>query len=81
MQKIQAYIVGALLMFGSATWAAIYAENVSSVIAIYCRFHHFSPAISTVQHYHNMYGECYSGYAAIWRWSFLCMGPFTRQRA
>ena len=34
MQKIQAYIVGALLMFGSATWAAIYAENVSSVIAI-----------------------------------------------
>ena len=34
MQRIQAYIVGALLMFGSATWAAIYAQNVSSVIAI-----------------------------------------------
>lgn len=34
MQKIQDYLVGALLMFGSATWAAIYAENVSSVIAV-----------------------------------------------
>ena len=34
MQKIQAYIVGALLMFGFASWAAIYAQNVSSVIAI-----------------------------------------------
>lgn len=35
MQKIQAYIVGALLMFGSATWAALYAQNVSLVIAMF----------------------------------------------
>ncbi|WP_461517817.1 hypothetical protein [Porticoccus sp.] len=34
MQKIQAYLVGALLMFGSATWAAIFAQNVTSVIVL-----------------------------------------------
>ncbi|MEZ5529049.1 MAG: hypothetical protein R3E57_03770 [Porticoccaceae bacterium] len=34
MQRIQAYLVGALLLFGSATWAALFASNVSSVIAL-----------------------------------------------
>ena len=34
MQKIQAYIVGAFLMFGSALWASIFAQNITSVIAL-----------------------------------------------
>lgn len=34
MQRIQAYLVGALLMFGSATWAAIFAQNITSVIML-----------------------------------------------
>ncbi|TNE80577.1 MAG: hypothetical protein EP334_03055 [Gammaproteobacteria bacterium] len=34
MQKVQAYLVGALLMFGSATWAALFAQNVTAVIAL-----------------------------------------------
>lgn len=34
MQKIQAYLVGALLMFGSALWAAIFAQNITSVIIL-----------------------------------------------
>jgi len=34
MQKIQAYLVGALLMFGSAAWAALFAKNITSVIAL-----------------------------------------------
>jgi hypothetical protein len=34
MQRIQAYLVGTLLLFGSATWAALFASNVSSVIAL-----------------------------------------------
>ena len=33
MQKIQAYFVGALFMFGSALWASIFAQNITSVIA------------------------------------------------
>lgn len=34
MQKTQAYIVGALFMFGSALWGALFAQNISSVIAL-----------------------------------------------
>ncbi|MEH6616294.1 MAG: hypothetical protein V7699_00490 [Porticoccus sp.] len=34
MDKIQAYIVGALLMLGSALWATIFAQNISSVIGL-----------------------------------------------
>ena len=34
MQKVQAYLVGALLLFGSATWAALFAPNISAVIAL-----------------------------------------------
>ncbi|MDP1521378.1 hypothetical protein [Porticoccus litoralis] len=34
MQRIQAYLVGALLMFGSATWAAIFAQNITSVLLL-----------------------------------------------
>lgn len=34
MQKVQAYIVGAFLMFGSALWASIFAQNITTVIAL-----------------------------------------------
>ena len=34
MYKIQAYIVGALLIFGSAMWASIFATNITSVIVL-----------------------------------------------
>ena len=34
MNNTQAYIVGALLMFGSAMWAAMFAPNITSVIAL-----------------------------------------------
>jgi hypothetical protein len=34
MQKIQAYIVGAFLMFGSALWASMFAQNITSVIVL-----------------------------------------------
>ncbi len=34
MQRKQAYIVGALLIFGSAQWAAIYGENAKIAVAL-----------------------------------------------
>ena len=34
MRKTQAYIVGALLVFGSALWSALFAQSISAVIAI-----------------------------------------------
>ncbi|PCJ90750.1 MAG: hypothetical protein COA46_09470 [Porticoccaceae bacterium] len=33
MYKIQSYIVGALLMFGSALWASMFAQSITAVIA------------------------------------------------
>ena len=34
MHNIQAYIVGALLIFGSAMWASIFAPNITTVIML-----------------------------------------------
>ena len=34
MYHTQAYIVGALLIFGSAMWAAMFAPNITSVIVL-----------------------------------------------
>ena len=34
MQKFQAYLVGALLVFGSALWASLFAQSVNTVILL-----------------------------------------------